>query len=98
VDVSQLRKSRCLWTARAPLDDAARHDLLELLDDRYATSATLVTSRIPVDLWHDGIGDPTFADAILDRLLNNAYRIVLKGGSIRRLSDSTKETKPKKAA
>lgn len=84
--------------AMAPLDDAARHDLLEILDDRYARRATLVTSQIPVDLWHDGIGDPTFADAILDRLLNNAYRIVLKGGSMRRHYDSTKETKTKKSA
>jgi DNA replication protein DnaC len=84
--------------AMAPLDDAGRHDLLEILDDRYARRATLVTSQIPVDLWHDGIGDPTFADAILDRLLNNAYRIVLKGGSMRRLYDSTKETKTKKSA
>ena len=84
--------------AMAPLDDAGRHDLLEILDDRYARRATLVTSQIPVDLWHDGIADPTFADAILDRLLNNAYRIVLKGGSMRRVYDSTKETKPKKSA
>jgi DNA replication protein DnaC len=79
--------------ALAPLDDSGRHDLLEILDDRYARRATLVTSQVPVDLWHDVVGDPTFGDAILDRLLNNAYRIVLKGGSMRRVYDSTKETK-----
>lgn len=74
----------------APLDDAGRHDLLEILDDRYARRATLLTSQVPVDLWHDIVGDPTFGDAILDRLVHNAHRITLKGGSMRRVYDSTK--------
>jgi DNA replication protein DnaC len=74
----------------APLDDTARHDLLDVLDDRYGRRGTLLTSQVPIDHWHDIVGDPTFGDAILDRLLHNAHRIVLKGGSMRRLYDSTK--------
>jgi len=74
-----------------PLDDAGRHDLLEVLDDRYARRATLVTSQVPVDHWHELVGDPTFGDAILDRILHNAHRITLKGGSMRRHYDSTRE-------
>ena len=77
----------------AALDDAGRHDLLEILDDRYARRGTLVTSQVPVDHWHELVGDPTFGDAILDRLLHNAHRITLSGGSMRRLYDSTKEGK-----
>jgi DNA replication protein DnaC len=49
--------------------------LLELLEDRYDTRATIVTSQFPVEHWHDAIGDPTLADAILDRLVHNAYKI-----------------------
>ena len=60
-----------------------RRDLLELLEDRYATRSTLVTSQLPIEKWHDWIGDPTFADAILDRLVHNAYKLKLKGGSMR---------------
>lgn len=75
----------------APLDDPGRHDLLEVLDDRYARRGTLVTSQVPVEHWHELVGDPTFGDAILDRLLHNAHRITLQGGSMRRVYDSTKE-------
>lgn len=75
----------------AALDDLARHDLLEVLDDRYGRRATLVTSQIPVEHWHDIVGDATFGDAILDRLVHNAHRITLDGGSMRRVYDSTKE-------
>ena len=78
----------------APLDDAARHDLLEVLDDRYARRGTLLTSQVPIDHWHEIVGDPTFGDAILDRLLHNAHRITLKGGSMRRVYDTTKGDKP----
>ena len=74
----------------ASLSGQGRHDLLEVLDDRYARRGTLLASQIPVEHWHDVVGDPTFGDAILDRLLNNAPRITLKGGSMRRLYDSTK--------
>ena len=79
----------------APLDDVGRHDLLEILDDRYARRGTLLTSQVPPDLWHDIVGDATFGDAILDRLLHNAHRITLKGGSMRRVYDSTKGAKKK---
>lgn len=68
----------------AGLSDTERADLLEVLDDRYAKRATVVTSQLPFDHWHDVLGDATFADAILDRLINNAYRITLKGPSMRR--------------
>ena len=67
-----------------PLADLERRDLLEVLEDRYGTSSTIVTSQIPLDLWHDSIGDPTIADAILDRLVHNAHTIHLKGGSMRK--------------
>ncbi|MCC6780610.1 MAG: ATP-binding protein [Hyphomicrobiales bacterium] len=68
----------------APLDAAARHDLLEILEVRYGRRSTIVTSQLPVDKWHDLIGDPTYADAILDRLVHNAHRIELTGESLRR--------------
>jgi DNA replication protein DnaC len=67
-----------------PLDPAARHDLLEILDERYGRRSTVITSQLPVDKWHDVIGDPTYADAILDRLVHNAYRLDLTGHSLRR--------------
>jgi DNA replication protein DnaC len=68
----------------ASLDTSARRDLLELLDDRHGRRSTLITSQLPVDHWHEVIGDPTLADAILDRLVHNAYRITLKGESMRK--------------
>jgi DNA replication protein DnaC len=68
----------------APLNDTQRRDLLEVLDDRYGRRATLVTSQLPLEHWHDVIGDPTFGDAILDRLVHHAHRITLKGPSMRK--------------
>lgn len=68
----------------APLQDAHRRDLLEILDDRYDTRSTLIASQLPVELWHEAIGDPTLADAILDRLVHNAYRLDIKGESLRK--------------
>ena len=68
----------------AKLTAEQRRDLLELLDDRHANRSTIVTSQIPVDHWHEIIGDATLADAILDRLVHNAYRINLKGESMRK--------------
>ncbi|MGY4431243.1 DNA replication protein DnaC [Bradyrhizobium sp. F1.13.1] len=56
-----------------PLDAGARHDLLEILEDRYGHRSTIVTSQLPVNQWHLLIGDPTYADAVLDRLVHNAY-------------------------
>ena len=67
-----------------PLDAAARHDLLEILEERYGRRSTIVTSQLPVDRWHEIIGDPTYADAILDRLVHNAHRVDLTGESLRR--------------
>ena len=58
--------------------------MLEIVEDRYGRGATLITSQIPVDRWHDLIGDPTLADAILDRVVHNAHRIQLRGNSLRR--------------
>jgi len=66
------------------LDTIARRDLLELLDDRHGHRSTLVTSQLPVEHWHEVIGDPTLADAILDRLVHSAYRLTLKGESMRK--------------
>jgi DNA replication protein DnaC len=67
-----------------PLDAGARHDLLEILEERYGRRSTIVTSQLPVTAWHDIIGDPTYADAVLDRLVHNAHRIELTGESLRR--------------
>jgi DNA replication protein DnaC len=68
----------------APLADQTRRDLLEILDDRYDKKSTLITSQLPVEQWHAYLGDPTLADAILDRLVHNAYRLTLKGDSMRK--------------
>jgi DNA replication protein DnaC len=66
------------------LDDERRRDLLEIVEDRYERRSTIVTSQVPVDRWYEIIGNPTIADAILDRLVHNAYRIELTGESLRR--------------
>ncbi len=68
----------------APMGDQERHDMLEVIEDRNGLKATIVTSQVPVANWHDTIGDPTIADAILDRLVNRAHRIELKGPSLRK--------------
>jgi len=67
----------------APMTDANRRDLLEIIDDRYHRSSTLITSQLPVQAWHDSIGDATLGDAILDRLIHNSHRIEVKGPSMR---------------
>jgi len=64
--------------------DAQLHDLLEIVEDRYGRRSTVITSQLPVKKWHDWLSDPTLADAILDRLVHNAHRIELKGGSLRK--------------
>jgi DNA replication protein DnaC len=68
----------------APLAAETVRDLLEILDDRYDRRSTLITSQLPIDQWHSYLGDRTVADAILDRLVHNSYRVVLKGESMRR--------------
>lgn len=70
--------------ALVPLQDPERRDLLEILEDRYGTRSTIVTSQLTPNLWHEAIGEPTLADAICDRLLHNAHRLVLKGPSRRK--------------
>jgi DNA replication protein DnaC len=66
------------------LGDTERRDLLEVIEDRHGATSTLITSQLPVENWHDHIGDPTIADAILDRIIHSAHRIQLKGGSMRK--------------
>jgi len=68
----------------APLTDEQRRDLFEVMEDRYDRGSTLIAAQLPVKHWHDTIGDPTLADAILDRLIHNAYTITLKGESMRK--------------
>jgi DNA replication protein DnaC len=73
----------------APPKDQERRDLLEVLEDRCGDRSTVLTSQVPTAKWHDYIGDPTVADAVCDRLLNNAHRIVLKGPSRRKETSET---------
>lgn len=68
----------------APLSGEQKRDLLEVLDDRYASRSTLVAAQLPVEHWHDYLADPTLADAILDRLVHNAYKLTLQGESMRK--------------
>ena len=71
-----------------PLGPEQRHDMLEIVEDRYGRGATLITSQIPVDRWHALIGDSTLADAILDRVIHNAHRLQLSGDSLRKQRDT----------
>lgn len=64
--------------ALAPLTDEQRRDLLEIVEERYNRKSTLIASQVPVDHWHEIIGDPTIADAILDRIVHNAHKLCLK--------------------
>ena len=78
----------------APLSDQERRDILEVFEDRHGTRSTIIATQLPVDAWHAYIGEPTIADAILDRLVHNAHRIQLKGGSLRKKrTNLTKESK-----
>jgi hypothetical protein len=61
-----------------------RRDLLEIVEDRYGNASTLITSQLPLASWHEVVGEPTFADAILDRIVHNAYRLELDGESLRK--------------
>jgi DNA replication protein DnaC len=67
-----------------PLTPDQRRDLLEIVEDRYDAGSILITSQIPVDRWYELVGNPTLADAILDRLVHNAYRLELSGDSLRK--------------
>lgn len=68
----------------APISQDDQRELLEVVEDRYGRRATIVTSQLPIKAWHDAMQDPTLADAILDRLVHNAYKVELKGESMRR--------------
>lgn len=70
--------------AIAPISETERRDLLEVLEDRYANRATVITSQLPPERWHDYLGDPTVADAICDRVLHSAHKLALKGPSRRK--------------
>jgi len=72
--------------AIAPMGARERADLLELLDDRVGSRSTIFTSQLPVENWHDYLGDPTLADAILDRLVHSAHKIHIEGESMRKLN------------
>lgn len=77
--------------AMAPINDAERRDLLEVLEDRYGLRSTIVTSQLAHRRWHEHIGDPTHADAICDRLIHNAHKVTLKGPSRRKNDDAETE-------
>ncbi len=66
------------------LKDQQRNDLLEIFEDRHGIHSTIVTSQLPVEHWHEVVGNPTIADAVLDRLVHNAYKINLSGDSMRK--------------
>ena len=72
----------------APMSDPERRDLLEVLEDRQSISSTIIATQVPIENWIEYIGDPTLADAILDRLVHNAHKINLKGESMRKIKSS----------
>ena len=92
--LAQLAKTEVVvlddWGMHA-FTDTNRRDLLELFDDRHNKKSTLVTSQLDVEHWYDNLGDPTLADAILDRLVHNAHRITLRGESLRKQKSLTKK-------
>lgn len=79
-----------------PLQQQERHDLLELIEDRHGLRSTLITSQLPISAWHEYLNDPTVADALLDRLLNGAHRLELKGESLRKRSVTLTKSEAKK--
>jgi len=83
--------------AMAKLTGEQRRDLIEVIDDRHQRASTILATQVPIERWHDMIGDPTYADAILDRLVHNAYRIELRGESMRRHSKATSDDEKDKS-
>jgi len=75
--------------ALVPLNDEQRRDLLEIVEERYNRRSTLIASQIPSEHWYDIIGDPTIADAILDRIIHNAHKLSIKGESRRKPKEKT---------
>jgi DNA replication protein DnaC len=84
------------WGLETPTQEQ-RHILLELLDDRYDRTSTLIASQLPTELWHDNLADPTLADAILDRIIHNSYRLDLKGESLRKKKRTLTQPQPLKS-
>ena len=85
--LARARSRRSSHPRRGPeqLNAEQRRDLLEIVEDRYDTRSILITSQLPIERWYEIIGDPTLADAILDRIIHSAYRIALTGDSMRKL-------------
>lgn len=81
--------------ATALLTDEERRDLFEIVEDRYERKSTLIAAQLPVDNWHEIIGEPTLADAILDRIVHNAHKIALKGDSMRKKKNGLNTPKDK---
>ena len=75
------------------LNAEQRRDLLEIVEDRYDARSIIITSQLPVERWYEIIGNPTLADAILDRIIHNAYRIELTGDSMRKLKHRRSRTR-----
>ena len=75
------------------IDSGTRSDLLEIIDDRAAHKATIITSQLPIEHWHAWIGDATVADAILDRIMQRQHRITLTGDSLRQERSTSKKEK-----
>jgi DNA replication protein DnaC len=74
-----------------PMRDTERRDLLEIIEDRHGIASTIIATQVPIENWFDNIGDPTLADAILDRLIHNAHKIHFTGESMRKLRSSLTE-------
>jgi DNA replication protein DnaC len=75
-----------------PLSEMERRHLLEVMDDRGGSRSTVLTSQFPVDNWHDLIGSPTLADAVMERILSNSYRLVLSGDTMRPVKKALQST------
>mgnify|MGYP000420310297 CR=1 FL=1 len=95
--MQQISKSQVLilddWGI-GPMEEGHRRDLLEILDDRHQHASTIVTSQLPLQHWYDFIGDPTLADAILDRLIHIAHKLEIKGESMRKKKSKLNEVDP----
>ena len=83
--------------ALAPMDEHARRDFLDICDDRYLVRSTILTSQLPVDQWHEPIGDPSVADSILDRMVHVAHRFDFQGESMRKVQDRKKVERAEQA-
>jgi len=91
-DVNKLERQHLLILddfGITPLDGPSRAALMEIIEDRHGKSSTIITSQVPVNKWHDIIGEKTVADAILDRIIHEAHRLDLKGESLRKKSDNS---------